>query len=184
VSDERARLFVALELPDAARAELIRWRSDALGELGGVRLLAPDAMHATLCFLGWRARTDIAQIGAACEVVAREPAVSVSLGGAVWLPKRRPRVVAVSLGDPDGALARVQSAVSGALQAGSWYTPEARPYMGHVTVARFGRGAIARASELPPPAPLRFQASLVTLFRSRLSPAGAQYEPQVTITLV
>ncbi len=51
-----ARLFVALDLPAAPRAELARWARSAAASAraggGHVRLLAPESLHATLCFLG------------------------------------------------------------------------------------------------------------------------------------
>jgi 2'-5' RNA ligase len=46
-SAERTRLFVALDLPSAARAALERWRSTALRDVEGLRLVAPEALHAT-----------------------------------------------------------------------------------------------------------------------------------------
>jgi hypothetical protein len=47
-----------------------------------------------------------------------------------------------------------------------------------VTVARVPRGVRAGGrEEPPPPVPLRFPGAALTLYRSRLSGAGAQYEP-------
>jgi len=171
MSADRLRLFVALELPDAAREELLRWRAGASDRL---RLLAPDALHATLCFLGWQESDELDAIAAACEVVAGLPAVALSLGRGIWLPSRVPRVLAVELRGP---LEDVQSALSDALTSGGWYRPEQRPYLAHITVARVPKGVRIRQPELPEPRPLRFTGSHITLFRSRLSPAGARYEP-------
>jgi 2'-5' RNA ligase len=85
-------------------------------------------------------------------------------------------VLAVRVDDPGGALDRVQSSLSDALAGGGWYVPEARPFLAHVTVARVARGARVRSVDLPPPSPLAFAGSVVTLFRSRTSPQGARYE--------
>jgi RNA 2',3'-cyclic 3'-phosphodiesterase len=188
-SSERARLFVALELPPEARDALDRWRAAALAGVSGLRLVRPEDLHVTLCFLGSRPAHEIEQIGAACGVVAGEPAVESAFGEPVWLPRRRPRVLAVSLDDGDGALARLQAAVSAALVAGGWYAPEPRPFLAHVTVARVGRDARVRppASSALPALPALsagvVQCSRVTLYRSRLSPAGARYEPLSVVTL-
>ena len=54
MSDERIRLFVALTLPDQVRDALVAWRADAVGALGGLRLLDQEQLHVTLCFLGWQ----------------------------------------------------------------------------------------------------------------------------------
>lgn len=176
---ERARLFVALELPIRARETLARWGSDAVPGIRGVRLSSPEAMHATLCFLGWREVGEIEQIGRAyAAAVAAGGAGSprLSFAGAIWLPQRRPRVLAVRLEDASGALGQLQASVSSALSTGGWYAPETRPYLGHVTVARVGRGARARGIELPAPEALAFHARSVTLYRSRLERGGARYQ--------
>lgn len=181
--DERARLFVALELPDSARSALASWCASALAGVRGLRLIRPEDLHATLCFLGSRPARDIEQIAAACAVVASEPPSDVALGEPVWLPRRRPRVLAVELADPDGALSRMQSALSGALVAGRWYAPESRPFLAHATVARVGRDGPGRPPRLPAPPPASVRCSRVTLYRSRLSRSGARYEPLSVVEL-
>src|SRR4051812_43448416 len=46
----RARLFVALDLPADARAALVTWRGTL--EHPDLRLVSPEALHVTLVFLG------------------------------------------------------------------------------------------------------------------------------------
>jgi RNA 2',3'-cyclic 3'-phosphodiesterase len=186
----RARLFVALELPDPVRAALVAWRDSALSSLSprsslsGLRGVAPEDFHVTLCFLGSRPVGEIDEIGAACGVAAGEPVVEASLREPMWLPRRRPRVLAVSLDDASGALARLQSTVAAALAAGGWYAPESRPFLGHVTVARVSaRGGRVRSLALPAPPAGEVVCSRVTLYRSRLSRLGARYEPLTVVSL-
>jgi 2'-5' RNA ligase len=176
--DERARLFVALELPGAVREVLVAWRDGVVADVHGLRAVAVESLHVTLCFLGWVAVGDVEAVAHACDVVDGMPGPSLRVAGGVWLPPRRPRVLAVKLSDDGGRLGAVQSALSEALAAGGWYTPEKRPFLAHVTVARVGKGARPRrGSELPDvPGDLAFSGSTVTLFRSRLSGAGARYE--------
>jgi 2'-5' RNA ligase len=183
VIDERARLFVALRLPVEVRQELVRWRASTVGAVVGLRLIAPEDLHVTLCFLGWRRVGEVDEIEAACDVIAAEPAASLKLGRALWLPSRRPRVLAVELEDLGEALGRLQSTLSRKLQAGGWYTPEARPFLAHVTVARVAKDARIRVRPLRPPDALEFAGSQITLFRSRLSPGGARYAALHTVTL-
>jgi 2'-5' RNA ligase len=178
-----ARLFVALELPEGARDALVGWRTGVVDRVSGLRLVGPDDLHATLCFLGARPVGDIEQIAAASRVVAGEPTVETRFGESLSLPARRPRVLAVSLADPDGALARLQSVLSRELSAGGWYAPESRPFLAHVTVARVPRDARVRAVELPPPPGFAVRCSRVTLHRSRLSPGGARYEALASVEL-
>jgi 2'-5' RNA ligase len=178
---ERVRLFVALEFPENVRDALDRWRGRLRGE--GLRTIAREHLHATLCFIGWRSAEEIEAIGAACEVLAARPAPALRLGEAIWLPPRRPRVLAVCLDDDSRSLTTLQAALSETLAAGGWYEPEKRPYVGHVTVARAGRGFRAPRAELPAPPPLAFEASRVTLYRSRLMHSGARYEPLASVEL-
>jgi RNA 2',3'-cyclic 3'-phosphodiesterase len=180
---ERARLFVALELPDPARAALVRWRDGAMPDGAGLRLIAPEHLHATLCFLGWQPVAAMSEILAACGAVAGRRAAELSVGEGIWLPRRRPRVLAVELEDPAGGLNTTQAELSEALAAGGWYVPEKRPFLAHVTVARVAAAKRPRASELPAPPQVRFEGSRVTLYRSRLGPGGARYEPLGTVEL-
>ncbi len=182
MSDERARLFVALELPEEVRAALVQWRAglaDFAGARGRsqLRAVAPEALHVTLCFLGWRPAQEIGSIEAACSSVGLRGPVVLSLGDPVWLPRRRPNVLAVELHDNDGALAEVQALLSRALQEGGWYEPESRPFFAHVTVARVRKGASVSRDPPRSPPPLDVRASTVVLYRSLLSSSGARYEP-------
>jgi RNA 2',3'-cyclic 3'-phosphodiesterase len=181
--DERARLFVALELPASARDILARWRGSTLRDIPALRPVPVEHLHATLCFLGSRPASQIDLIAAACGVVAGEPVLEPRLGEPVWLPARRPRVLAVRLEDGSGALARVQAALSAALASGGWYAPESRPFLAHVTVARMAKDARIKPPSLEPPPAVDARCSRVTLYRSRLGSGGARYEPLSAVEL-
>jgi RNA 2',3'-cyclic 3'-phosphodiesterase len=171
----KARLFVALDLPEPARAAFAGWAVEHASSRD-LRLVAPESLHLTLCFLGWREEADVERLGelvAPCAAPVRE----VSAVAASWLPPRRPRVLAIDLADPGDAVVALQRRVSDALEAAAAYEPESRPYRPHVTVARVRRGARVRAVELPPPQVDPFPGAALTLYRSRLYRAGPQYEP-------
>ncbi len=165
------------------RDALSSWSGERLGRVSGLRLVAGESLHVTLCFLGSRPVAEIGAIASACRVVAPLPPVMLALGRAVWLPRRRPHVVAVELSDDCGTLADTQATLAGALRHGGFYQPEARPYLGHVTVARVGRSAHRSRDELSPPDALRFAATAVTLYRSWLGSGPARYEALETIAL-
>lgn len=175
----RLRLFVALDLPEVARAALVAWGAEAVAADAGLRAVGPDALHATLCFLGWRDEAEVGEI-ATLALGAAGPLPDLALGAAQWLPRRRPRALAIELDDRAGGLAALQAGVVGALQAAGLARPERRPYLGHVTVARVRGGGEPRGPRrreaAPPPAPVRFAGAALTLYRSRLAPAGARYE--------
>ena len=93
-------------------------------EVDGLRLVSPEALHATLCFLGWRSVDEIDQIDAACgQAVGERVAPLLKVAEQLWLPRRRPRVLALRLEDPSGALEEIQAGLSAALSAGGWYEP-------------------------------------------------------------
>ena len=185
---ERARLFVALELPGDVREALVVWRDGALAGFGGLRSVSVSSLHVTLCFLGSVAVTEVDAVWEACgSAIAGRAGSSgpppLVVGAAVWLPARRPRVLAVSVGDSSGGLAAEQALLSASLVEGGWYRPETRPFLAHVTVARVGRGAAVRAVELPAPPAIEFPGSTVTLFRSWLGPGGSRYEAIRSVAL-
>jgi len=176
----RARLFVAVDPPREVRAELARWaRAVPLRE--GLRRMDVDALHVTLCFLGWCEASQIEEI-AALVGDAAAPVDGLSLGAPVWLPPRRPRVLAVELHDETEELGELQRALSDSLSAAIGWEAERRRFRPHVTVARMRPGAIG-ARELPPTPQLSFAAESLTLYRSELHRSGAEYVPVERVPL-
>ena len=183
---ESARLFVALELPAETRATLATWAASCVTGIDGLRVLDPVAMHLTLCFLGWRPLAEVEAVGAVCRRLGDERSICLSLGSVLWLPRRRPGVVAIGLGGADddtGRLAALQSRLARELVALGVYEPERRPFLAHVTVARVRRSARVRAVDLPVPEPQSFAVTTLTLFRSFPGSGGSRYEPLVTVPL-
>ncbi|MGH2948850.1 MAG: RNA 2',3'-cyclic phosphodiesterase [Solirubrobacteraceae bacterium] len=175
------RLFVALELPEPVRDALVRFR-EAAADPDVWRPIVPEALHLTLAFLGARPEEEVGVV----EQVLRGadgPAPSLALGEAVLLPPRRARVMAVSLGDPDGTLEALQARVSDGLAAAGVYEPEHRPFRAHATVARLRPRARPPRSIDGAPEPLEFHARSVALYVSRLHPHGARYEALARVLL-
>jgi 2'-5' RNA ligase len=184
-----ARLFVAVDPPAEVRAQLLAWARTAIarvhkeGRRGAaeMRLLEPEALHVTLCFLGGRPVEEIESIGAVLAGCA-ERVGELSLGAPLWLPPRRPRALAVEVHDVDGGLAHLQGALREALARATGWEPERRRFRAHITLARTrGRSGALRSSQagqllLPATPPLSFTPASVVLYRSWLSPAGASYE--------
>jgi 2'-5' RNA ligase len=182
----RARLFVALDLPDAVRDGLAGWQARALTD-PALRPVRPEALHVTLCFLGYHRERDIERVGALVTGVEARP-VEIRLDpDPVPVPRSRPRVFAV--GGESPAAAAVQAELSDRLEAERFYEPEKRPFWTHVTVARVrsergsrgrgGRGRPMRVQMPPDRLPIEltesFGAVRVALYRSILRPSGAEY---------
>ena len=194
----RARLFVALDLPEAVREGLAEWQREALGATDALRPLAPHQLHVTLCFLGYQAERDIERIA---EIVTGVPPRGVRIrfdASPVAIPPRRPRLFAIE-GDSPAAI-ELQRELSDLLEARRFYEPEKRPFWTHVTVARVRtergkssgqvrrrRGAPMRVAEPPKPLPAEltepFDAVRIALYRSTLRPTGAEYSSLAELDL-
>jgi len=97
------------------------------------------SLHLTLAFLGDVDRAHVPAIEQALAAIAWKPA-TVRVGEPLFLPRHGgKRVLALALVAPAGALAELQADVSAALVAAGVYEPERRPWLPHVTVARFRR---------------------------------------------
>ena len=171
MSEPPARLFVALELAAETRTAFAQWAA-GLGR-PELRPVAVGALHVTLCFLG-----DVAagEVPAIVDTLASIPLGAVGpreVTRSRWLPPRRPRVLALELSDPDGALSALQAAVAAALEPGGWYRAQRRRYLPHLTVARV-RALGERAEPQSPPLAVRPEA--VALLRSHLGRGPARYE--------
>jgi RNA 2',3'-cyclic 3'-phosphodiesterase len=183
-----ARLFVAVDLPAPVRAELARWaRAAALGARpsgGRLRLLDPELLHVTLCFLGEQPTGRIEAVARSVASVCPAPVGALSLGAPLWLPKRHPRALAVELrDDAEGALGSLRDALARTLAAAGDFAPEGRRFRPHVTVARLRPHDAPSERVLPPTPALSFAPQSVTLYRSWLTPTGAAYEGLATHAL-
>ncbi len=189
-----ARLFLAIDPPAHVREALAAWARAAVGlgrgrRYGAVRPPRPldaELLHLTLCFLGERPVTEIEQIAALLGDGARTVG-ELSVGAPLWLPPRRPRVLAVEVHDPAGDLARLHGSLTRALAEGIGWEPEGRRpqrFRPHVTLARMREDAAPRERELPPTPALAFAPEEVVLYRSWLAPDGASYEELASATLV
>jgi 2'-5' RNA ligase len=180
VSGPRARLFLALDLPDEARDPLAEWRDALVDGRRDLRPVRPEALHVTLVFLGWQDESAAGAIAeAAFSALPAGPPPRLTPAGVRSLPPRNPRLFALDLEDEDGRAGALQAAMSAALEAGGWYRPEKRPFWPHLTLARVKRAErrVPPLPEEPPPPRAPFEAPVVTLYRSTLRPQGSLYEP-------
>jgi 2'-5' RNA ligase len=185
----RARLFVALDLPAAVRAEISRWGREALAD-PALRPVRPESLHVTLAFLGYMPEREIPRLA---EIVgaSRTTAPSLELGDPVPRPERgRPGLFALPAESP-GTIALRAGLVEKLVEA-RLFEPEKRPFWPHVTVARVRREE--RGSKHPAPVDRfpgglprgllqSFDAVRIVLYRSQIQPQGAQYTPLAQVEL-
>jgi 2'-5' RNA ligase len=170
------RLFVACDLPREALAAVAAWQARELAPRDELRV--NHSLHVTLCFLGSVPERRVDDVRAALAGLAL-PSLPSGLGAVLFLPERGPRrVVALALDDPDGALARTRSSVSDALYRLGVYASDRRPWLAHLTVARFrrpGQPFSLQNVTIPP-----FGLPSVILYASVLERGGAVHTPLAT----
>ena len=176
------RLFVALDLPDDAQRTVTDWQELVFADLPDLRI--NRSLHLTLAFLGTTPASAVPELEAA---LAAQPfaLLPVAPGAPLFLPERgRKRVVALPLvaapQAPAGlpALLDLQARVSAALADTGCYTPERRPYLPHLTVARFrrpGQPFSLQNVNLP-----ELCLGRLVLYTSDLAKGGAVHTPLVT----
>ncbi len=185
----RARLFVALDLPDTVRAGVAEWGRGALDD-PALRPVKPESLHVTLAFLGYLPEEEIPRLTEIVEA-SQAPAPEIELGDPVPRPERdRSRLFALPAESP-GTIA-LQRALEERLVVARLFEPEKRPFWPHVTVARVRReerGSKRPASVGKRPGPLpkdlsqAFRAVRIVLYRSKIQPQGAQYIPLAQVEL-
>jgi len=174
------RLFVACDLPPDALRAVERWQTEELRPHDDLRVTG--SLHVTLVFLGSVPERRVDDVAAALAGLSF-PALPTALLDPVFLPERgAKRVVAVGLDDPSGALRDTQRSVSDALYHAGVYTPERRPWLAHLTVARYRRPghpfSLQNVNIVP------FGLPSVILYASVLERGGAVHTPLATFPTV
>ncbi|HET7567188.1 MAG TPA: RNA 2',3'-cyclic phosphodiesterase [Gaiellaceae bacterium] len=173
--DEPLRLFLALRLPDDVLDEVEAWQRR---ELRRVRVVPREHLHVTVAFLGSRPAHELDGI-----VGALRDAAAAAEAGMRLTPSRYRETRSVGmlvLDDEDGRATALAADVQSRLERLGVYRREGRPWLPHLTVARFRERPRLR------PADVRvrtFVPSDAAAYLSRLRPSGAQYEVLATAVL-
>jgi RNA 2',3'-cyclic 3'-phosphodiesterase len=186
----RARLFVALDLPQDVRAGLVDWQRTALSD-PALRVVRPEALHMTLVFLGYQNEKDAKAIAkAAFNLNAHAPAVEL-FREPVGVPQgKRPRLIALAANSEETV--GLQKQVEERLVEGGYYEPEKRAFWPHLTVARVKpeaprsrKPALIRTQPHPLPEHMFrfFRPTRLVLFKSHLRRTGAEYEALAELEL-
>jgi 2'-5' RNA ligase len=175
------RLFAAVELSDDARTAIAAEQQRIATALGAVarslRFVRAGQMHLTLVFIG-----EIAEVGAGPIVevmsgdIARAPFQLVFGGVGTFPPGGHPRVLWLGMMQGAEEIMELGALVARRLVAVG-VAVEPRPFRPHLTLARWREGRPARRPRLPESTDrvARLDVGAVTLYQSRLSPAGPSY---------
>jgi len=189
------RLFVGIELPDAARnaasreADRLRTRIEREAPRAVLRWVPSDNLHITLWFIGEVNDARAEDIRDAVSVPFAVPAFTLRVGGGgTFPPSGDPRAVWLGLVHGGDSLIAIYNELA-ARFAPLGFAPEKRPYSPHLTVARVKQSkrrdaAVVRGALASAPAEIgACRITAVTLLRSRTSPKGSQYEALLRVPL-
>jgi 2'-5' RNA ligase len=178
------RLFVGVELSDAARAlaaDVARGLGRRLGKTLTVRWVAPENLHLTIRFIGYVVDEKVpALIETLVQPLDIAPFEIELAGLGTFPPRGAPRVIWIGLAKGLPSLAALHNEFNRRL-ASHGLEPEDRPYSAHLTLARIkdARAAdaksIGRAFDGISATGVTMRVNAVTIFESRLSAAGASY---------
>ena len=187
------RLFAALDLPDGVRSQLSAWGAGELSD-PALRPVRPEALHMTVCFLGWTPPECVEE--AKKTVLAVEPRrVRVRfLQTPVAKPAGKPSLFAIEAEAPEAAI--LAGEVAARYRELGLAEEEKREFWPHVTVARVrpGRARGGSSRRRPqrverPPGPLpeglggEFDAVRLSLYRSIMRRDGSLYVPLCNLNL-
>jgi RNA 2',3'-cyclic 3'-phosphodiesterase len=189
------RLFLGIDLPDAvthaaaAIADRLRARVDREAPQARLRWVPPDNLHVTVWFLGEVREPAADQLVAALKRGLTVPCFDLRVAGSVaFPPPPAPRVLWLGLPSGREGLIAIHDRLRPVLTP-LGFTPEERTYNPHLTIARVKDisrpdAVIVRrilAETAADAGSCRVDA--VTLFRSRTSSHGAQYERLLRVPL-
>ncbi|HZW54548.1 MAG TPA: RNA 2',3'-cyclic phosphodiesterase [Candidatus Elarobacter sp.] len=171
----RRRLFVAVDVDDAARAACAGVAERLRAKGFDAKWVDPRNYHLTVAFLGGVDEERVSEVVSALEQVApRIGGFTLPLDAVGAYPnERKARVAWVGPSAEVGAFGTLCGAVRSALvAAGFSFDRDADP---HVTLARAsGRYALP---PVPPPVTAPVAVDALTLYQSFTEPSGARYVP-------
>ena len=189
------RLFIGVELPDAVKRvaaqqlDGVKERVRRAAPAASMRWVEPANLHITLWFIGEVDEPGAAALTSSLQSAFATPRFDLKLEGlGAFPPGGPPRVIWIGVAAGREPLISLYGEIRDRL-APLGYEPEARPYSPHLTVARVkdlrgpGGKAVREILAARPAVLPGFRQTAVTLFRSRTSPKGAQYESLLRVPL-
>lgn len=173
------RIFIAIDIPEAIRAEIRRVMDALRASAPRLRWSRPAGLHITLKFIGEIPPARVEQVQQLLSALPPAPAMQISLRQSGFFPgERKPRVfwLGVQAGPELAALAkRIDTEL-----ATLGIAVETRSYNPHLTLARIEAPSDVERlpealSKLGPLDMGTFVASEYFLYESKMSPGGSIY---------
>jgi RNA 2',3'-cyclic 3'-phosphodiesterase len=176
-----SRLFIAMELSDKQRHEVVNFQNELKHKLNSVRWVKTEGLHLTLKFIGEIEDTNIDLIKKVIDNVTHsyQPFELNFSGCGVFPSAANARVIWVAVKSGGSIVTDLADKLDSEL-AGIGFKPEKRSYHPHLTIGRIRQPIDEKtikdmidAAEIFITSPTVIDG--VTLFESKLTRQGAQY---------
>jgi len=179
---ERNRVFIAIELPDAVRAQVERLQEKLKESGADVKWVEPQNIHLTLKFIGEveSEKWDTIYAGVT-EAMGEQVKFLTSLAGIGAFPSmRRVQVVWIGVFSGAGESTDLAERIEASLQKRG-FEPEKKKFVPHITIGRVRSfknvNQLVKLMEEIPFASADFTAEAVKVIQSELTPQGPIYSP-------
>ncbi len=175
------RLFTAVELPEAVRAELLSLQTGLMG----LKWTTPENLHLTLRFIGETLAENVPAIKAALRTVQASQ-FSLRLSG-LGLFERPGQTILWAGFEDCRALLALKQRIDAALAANAGTAPDRGRFSPHVTLGRSKKAAPDALRDFTGAHGRKiaeeFTVASFVLFRSMLAPGGAIHHAEESFTL-
>lgn len=175
------RVFVAINIPERIKKELVRVQDLFRGSDIPVRWVRPEGLHITLKFLGEveeKGMRDVVRVMEEAAQGATRFTLELTEVGA-FPNAQYPRIIWMGIADASGELQRIQQRIESGFEELD-FEPEGRDYTPHLTLGRVvtsrARGQLIRILHAEKKQHGgAFEVTAVDLMQSTLLPTGAEY---------
>jgi 2'-5' RNA ligase len=181
----KIRAFIALELSEEARAELLRIEEVLEKAEANVKWVKPESIHLTLKFLGYIQEEKVSSIEKRLGKIASEASpFDIALENIGVFPGwKNARVIWIGLGEGAESVKTLADRVEEAM-AEEGFEKEKRSFKSHLTIGRVkspkNKEKLEKEALSVNVKPASSHISRIVLFKSTLTPKGAIYTPLVT----
>lgn len=182
------RLFIAIEIPDAIKAELTKLQTELRRAGADVGWTKPENIHLTLRFLGEVGEWQLDDLKRLCtETAAEFQPFTLRLKDTGYFPNfRQPRVLWVGLAGEIGTAEELQERLEERLIS-IGFVQQDKAFKPHLTIGRVKsaknvKPLVAKVEMYSLPE-MAFEVGEIVLMKSDLHPAGALYTPMIKARL-
>lgn len=178
--DVKRRLFIAFNLPEQVKKEVVDVMASLREKVRGVRWVRPEGVHVTLHFLRWVEEERLSELKNILDETSKDVssfALDTTSIGTFPTPTR-PRVIFIALDSKGLRHAQELHRAIGRKLATAGFTVDERPWTPHITLGRVSEPLSLEAREYLGSMRVRQISCMVRsveLMESKLHSGGAEY---------